>query len=211
LGIIIPKMGRKSSTPAGLASALFSRAQLRVLSLLICQPDQKFHTSEIIRIAGCGSGAVQRQLRKLTDAGILTATASGNRKVYQANRTSPIFADLHGLIVKTVGLLEPLRRALKPYSADIDAAFVYGSVAKGRDTADSDIDLMIIGQELTYSEVYAALQKAEKVLRRAVNPNLMTSTDWKRKVVETSPFVSKILQQPKLFVFGTENELERVG
>ncbi len=84
-------------------------------------------------------------------------------------------------------------------------------MAKGRDTADSDIDLMIIGQELTYSEVYAALQKAEKVLRRAVNPNLMTSTDWKRKVVETSPFVSKILQQPKLFVFGTENELERVG
>jgi len=204
-------MGRKPSTYAGLASALFSKVRLRVLSLLIGQPEQQFYTSEIIRIAGSGSGAVQRELEKLAKAGILTATASGNRKMYQANRASPIFEELHGLMIKTVGLLEPLRDALEPYASNLDAAFVYGSVAKGQDIAGSDIDLMIIGRDLAYREIYAALQDAEKVLRRPVNPSLMTPRDWKRKIADKSSFVRKILQQPKLFVFGTENGLQRVG
>jgi predicted nucleotidyltransferase len=211
LGIIIPKMGRKASKAIGLASALFSQVQLRVLSLLIGQPDRNFHASELIRLAGSGSGAVQRELQKLATAGILNVTQSGNRKLYQANRQSPIFDELHSLIVKTVGLLEPIRRALKPKISEIDVAFVYGSTAKGEDTAKSDIDLMIIGHNPTYSEVYAALQKAEKTLLRPVNPTLMTPGEWKQKVADQNTFVRNVLQQPKLFVFGSENDLTGIG
>jgi predicted nucleotidyltransferase len=200
-------MGTKEQS-AGLAGALFSQVQLRVLSLLIGQPDRSYQVTEVIALAGSGRGAVQRELEKLADAGILNLSVSGNRKIYQANRQSPIFEELHGLILKTVGLLEPLRKALKPYRPKIDAAFVYGSVAQGKDTAKSDIDLMIIGHELAYSEAYAALQKAEKILLRPVNPTLMTSIEWKQKLAYRNPFVSKILQQSKLFVFGTENELK---
>jgi predicted nucleotidyltransferase len=191
--------------------ALFSRVQLRVLSLLLGQPDRAFHASEIIRLAGSGSGAVQRQLEKLGAVGIFTVTISGNRKLYQANRHSPIFEELHGLITKTVGLVEPLRKALKPFAEAIDVAFVYGSVAKGRDTAKSDIDLMIVGTELSYSPVYAALQKAEKTLLRSVNPNLITPGEWKRKRAEKGSFVRKVFEQPKLFILGSEHELEGIG
>jgi predicted nucleotidyltransferase len=211
LGIILPKMGRKASKAISLASALFSQVQLRVLSLLIGQPDRHFHASELIRLAGSGSGAVQRELEKLAKAGILNVTVSGNRKLYQANRQSPIFGELHSLIVKTVGLVEPIRRALKQKLPEIDVAFIYGSIAKGEDTANSDIDLMIIGQQPTYSEVYTALQKAEKTLLRPVNPTLMTPVEWKQKVADETSFVRNVLDQPKLFVFGTENELKGIG
>ncbi len=204
-------MGRKRSNEAGLAGALFSRVQLRLLGLLFGQPDRTLHASELIRLAGSGSGAVQRELKKLADAELVAVTASGNRRLYQANRQSPIFDELHGLIVKTVGLVEPLRRALRKHGPKIDAAFIYGSVAKGKDTAGSDIDLMIIGRELGYGDVYASLQKAEKVLLRPVNPNLMTSSEWRQKRANKNPFVSRVIQQPKLFVLGTEHELEGTG
>lgn len=204
-------MGRNLTAKTGLAQALFSQVQLRVLHLLFGQPDQQFNGSQIIQLARSGSGAVQRELGKLTKAGLLIMTVSGNQKLYQANRQSPIFEEIHGLILKTVGLLEPLRSALKALSPGIRVAFVYGSVAKEQDTAKSDIDLMIIGSGLAYSEVYAALQKAEKVLRRPVNPNLMTTNEWKRKLAHRNPFLSKVIQQPKLFVFGTENELQAIG
>ena len=204
-------MGRKEATRIGLAGALFSRVQLRLLALLFGHPERTFHASELIRLIGSGSGAVQRELRKLGDAGILSVTPSGNRKLYQANRQSPIYEEIRGLIVKTVGLLEPLRRALAPHGSHIDVAFVYGSVAKGSDTASSDIDLMVIGKDLSYSELYASLQKAEKALLRPVNPNVMTKREWRRKLADENSFAARVLQQPKLFVLGTEDELEGAG
>jgi predicted nucleotidyltransferase len=199
------------STDAGLAGALFSRVQLRMLGLLFGQPERSYHASELIRLVGSGSGAVQRETKKLVDAGLVTVTASGNRKLYQANRRSPIFEELHGLIVKTVGLVEPLRKALKRHSASIDAAFIYGSVARGKDTASSDIDLLIVGRDLGYSDIYASLQKAENILMRPVNPNLMTPAEWQKRVANKNPFVSRILKQPRLFVLGTEHELAGTG
>src|SRR5262249_16224185 len=105
---------------------------------------------------------------------------------------------------------EPLRRALQPLATKIEVAFVYGSVAKKSDTARSDIDLMIIGKDLVYSHIYAALQKAEKVLLRPINPSLMTKSEWRTKLAQRGSFVSKIFQQPKLFVFGTDDGLEGI-
>src|SRR5688572_5556598 len=134
----------------GLASALFSSVQLRVLSLLFARPDKEFQLTELIKLARSGRGAVQRELEKLSKAGIVEVSSRENRKTYRANRLSPIFDELHGLIIKTVGLLEPIRNALRKFCSDVTVAFVYGSVAKGTDTARSDIDLTIIGTDLDY-------------------------------------------------------------
>jgi predicted nucleotidyltransferase len=211
MGIILPNMGRKKHAAHGLAGALFSKVQLNVLGLILGQPDRPFAISEIIRLAESGSGAVQRELEKLTAAGIVTTQVIGARKFYQANRQSPIFTELHGLVLKTVGLVEPLQKALKPYQPKIDVAFVYGSVAKGTDTAKSDIDLMIIGDEISYSEVFLALHNAEKSLQRPIHPNLMTVDDWRKRRASKSAFVTRIAEQPKMFVLGTDHELQGIG
>jgi len=205
------KMGIKERSPNGLAGALFSKVQLSVLGLLIGQPDRSFRISEIIRLVGSGSGAVQRELETLTGAGIFTVSSSGNQKFYRANRQSPIFEELYGLVLKTVGLLEPLKKALKPYQSKIEFAFVYGSIAKGTDIAKSDIDLMIIGEQITYGDIFMALQNAEKTLQRPINPNLMTPDEWRQRRSNKSAFVTKIIEQPKMFVLGTDNELQGIG
>jgi predicted nucleotidyltransferase len=112
--------------------------------------------------------------------------------------------------MKTVGMVEPIRAALEPFRKDIDLAFVYGSVAKGTDTAKSDIDLMVFAHHTGYSEIFGALQKAEKILMRPINPNLTNIQEWQHKFSEKNSFVRKVAQQPKLFIFGTENELKRI-
>jgi len=207
----MPKMGTKERSPNGLAGALFSKVQLSVLGLVIGQPDRSFRISEIIRLVGSGSGAVQRELETLTAAGIFTVSFSGNQKLYGANRQSPIFEELYGLVLKTVGLLEPLKKALKPYQSKIESAFVYGSIAKGTDIAKSDIDLMIIGEQITYGDIFMALQNAEKTLQRPINPNLMTPDEWRQRRSNKSAFVTKIAEQPKMFVIGTDHELQGIG
>ena len=207
MGTKVPKMGT-INPQAGLASALFSNVQLRVLSLLFTRPEKEFQLTEVIKLAHSGRGAVQRELEKLTKAGIVEVSSQENRKTYRANRQSPIFGELHGLIIKTVGLLEPIRNALHKFRSKISVAFVYGSVAKGTDTAKSDIDLMIIGKDLNYPSIYAALQKVEAILHRPVNPSLLTVAEWKRRVAEDSSFLAAIMEQPKLFVAGSERELE---
>ena len=196
---------------AGLASALFSQVQLRVLALFFSQPSHRYQLTQVIRLVGSGRGAVQREVENLTRAGILSMSNAEGRKIYQANRQSPIFEELHSLILKTVGLHEPLRKALKSLASRIKVAFVYGSVAKGEDTAKSDIDLMVIGQEIAYGDIYKALQKAEETLLRPINPNVMTPGEWRQKVSDRNPFVSKVAQQPKLFIFGADDELKGIG
>jgi predicted nucleotidyltransferase len=196
--------------PSNLAAALFSRVQLRVLGILFGQPNQSFQITEVIRLAGSGRGAVQRELEKLAAAGILTAKAVKRSKTYQANNDAPIFEELHSIIQKTVGLREPLRRALNRHKSKIVFAFVFGSIAKGRDTAKSDIDLMIVGHDLTYNEIYSSLQSAERSLLRPVNPSIMSVAEWKRKLVDGNSFLTKIVQQPKFFVLGSENDVQGI-
>ena len=194
-----------------LARALFSQVQLRVLSLLIGQPSRSYQLTDVITLVGSGRGAVQRELRKLTSAGIVELSINAGRKVYQANKQSPIFRELHGIIVKTAGIAGPLRTALRTFSNKISLAFVYGSIAKGSETAKSDVDLMIIGRDVAYSDVYKALQKAERRLQREINPTLMSASEWNKKLSDGNQFIGKIAQQPKIFVIGTEHELKRIG
>jgi predicted nucleotidyltransferase len=192
---------------AGLADALFSRARQRVLAILFGQPDRGFQGAELIRLAGSGTGAAHRELTRLAASGLVTVSRIGNQKHYRANRDSPIFGELHGLVLKTVGLAGPLREALAPFAGRIRAAFVYGSVAKATDTSKSDIDLMVLTDKLAYADIYKALQSAETVLHRPVNPNLMSLRDWQRKRAKDGSFVAKIARQPKIFVLGSENDL----
>jgi predicted nucleotidyltransferase len=196
---------------SGLASALFSQVRLRVLRLFLSHPSQSYQLPQVIGLVGSGRGAVQREVERLTRAGILNQIISGTRKVYQANAHSPIFEELRRLILKTAGLQEPLGGALKALASKIDVAFVYGSIARGEDSAFSDIDLMVIGADVDYGSLYKALEKAEKSLTRPINPNVMTPAEWRQKIAAENAFVPQIVEQPKLVIFGSEVELIRIG
>lgn len=202
-------MGKKHQS-AGLAGALFSQVQLRVMRLFMAHPDRSYQISDVIALADSGRGAVQRELERLTAAGILTVSMAGKRKGYRANRQSPIFNELYRLIMKTVGMVDPIRAALEPFRENIELAFVYGSVATGTDTARSDIDLMVFGKDVSYAEIYGALQKAEKVLNRPINPTITSSQEWRQKLSHQKSFVRGVSRQPKIFVLGSEDELSRI-
>lgn len=190
-----------------LSNALFSKVQQRVLGLIFGHADRSFYTSEIVRSVHSGTGAVERELSRLQRSGLVSVERIGNQKHYRANQQSPIFEELKSLILKTVALSEPLKTALQPHVNKIIAAFVYGSVAKGSDTAQSDIDVMVIGDELNYSELYTATQHAEEILGRKINPIFLSQQDWKRKSSHKGSFVYKMRAQPKTFLFGSEEDL----
>jgi len=201
-------MGIKEPQDTSLADALFTRVQQRVLGLLFAQPDRSFLATEVIRLANVGTGAVHRELGKLASSGLVTVTPVGRQRHYQADRASPIFPELHGLVLKTVGLAEPLREALAPLAPQIAVAFVYGSVAKGTDTSRSDVDLMVLADDLAYADLYAALEEAETRIGRRVNPNLLAAKEWRHKRAEESHFVQSIAAQAKIFILGGEHDLD---
>lgn len=210
MGIIMPDMGIKqapSSAVASLADALFTGTQQRVLGLLFGQPERSFYATEIIGRTGGGSGAVQRELARLAQSGLVTVRPQGNQKHYQANPDSPIFAELCGIARKTVGLAEPLREALAPLASQIKAAFVYGSVAKRQDTAASDIDLMVVSDTLGYADLFGALETVAASLGRSVNPTVYTVRELAKRIAGDNVFVARVLAQPKLWLFGGEDDL----
>jgi predicted nucleotidyltransferase len=200
-------MGFPLMHSTALASTLFSNVRQRVLGLLFGQPDRTFYGSELIRLAHSGTGAVQRELQRLEKSGLVSVTRVGNQKHYRANPRSPIFEELRSLVLKTMGVVEPIREALAAHVDRIRAAFIYGSVAKGEDRASSDVDVMVIGDDLTYSDFFTGLQEAERLLKRPINPNFVDPDGWKRKLASGSPFFTKINAQPKIFIFGSQDDL----
>ena len=214
LGSIMPVMGIKAkassvaiATHSSLSTALFSNTQQRVLALLFGQPERSFFATELIGLAGGGSGAVQRELKRLDESGLVTVKWVGNQKHYQANPQSPIYAELCGIVQKTVGLAEPLRAVLMPFAKKIVAAFVYGSVAKRSDTAQSDIDLMVVSDSLEYADLFTALEGVATALGRTVNPTIYTPQELAKRVQQKNAFVTRVLAQPKVWLIGGEDEL----
>lgn len=185
-----------------MADALFTRTQQRVLGVLFGQPGRSFYASELIRDAGTGSGAAQRELARLEASGLIVARRIGNQKHYEANPASPLYRDLRNIVLKTVGLVEPLREALKPIESEIRAAFVYGSVAKGSDKATSDIDLMVVSETLTYGEVFGALDTVSRALGRTINPTVYSGAEFSKRTKEDNAFVNRVLEGPKVWVIG---------
>ncbi len=190
-----------------LADALFPKVRQRVLAVLFGTPDRSFYANEVIALAQSGTGAVQRELAGLSEAGLLTVRKQGNQKHYQANAGAPVFAELRGLVLKTMGLADVLRTALAPLAAQVDAAFIYGSVARQQDTAHSDVDVMIVSSTLGYGEVFGALESATLSLGRKVNPTLYTAADWTKRMEQDSAFVTRVWQQPKIWLLGNEAQL----
>jgi predicted nucleotidyltransferase len=212
MGIIVPDMGTSlkaavSTRTSGLAGALFTRTQQRVLGYLFGQPGRSFFANELIGLTGAGSGAVQRELSRLSGSGLVTVTARGNQKHYQANPGSPIFAELCGIVVKTLGLAEPLRGALAPLADRIQAAFVFGSVARKTDRAASDIDLLVISDGVTYADLFGALESASARLGRQVNPTVYSRQELRQRIAEGHAFVTRVLSQPRIWVIGGEPDL----
>ena len=211
LGIIEPILGMvkrmSRRNRKSLADALFTKTQQRVLGVLFGQPERSVYAAELIRMAGTGSGAAQRELARLEDSGLVVSRRIGHQKHYQANSHAPLFGELRSIVLKTVGLAEPLRAALKPLSSSIDAAFVYGSVAKATDRAASDIDLMIVSDSLSYGEVFGALERVAKQLGRQVNPTVYTAAEFAKRARGENAFVSRVLEQPKVWIIGSEHDL----
>ncbi|WHZ20670.1 MAG: [Protein-PII] uridylyltransferase [Rhodanobacteraceae bacterium] len=189
-----------AESPHNLADALFTTTQQRVLGALYGQPQRSFTVSELIASTGAGSGAVQRELAKLTASGLLTMQPVGNQKRYQANPAAPIHGELVAIVQKTVGLAEPLRAALKPLENKITVAFVFGSVAKRSDTARSDIDLMVVG-DVTFSEVLETVYPLHARLGREVNPIVMKAREFRARAKDPG-FIARVLNGPRIMLFG---------
>ncbi|MGP0170243.1 nucleotidyltransferase domain-containing protein [Pseudomonas sp. NCHU5208] len=189
-----------------LSEALFTGTQRKVLGLLYGKPEQSFYTNEIARHAQVGKGSLMRELERLQQAGILTMSHQGNQTHYQANPNCPIYAELQGIVRKTFGIGAPLREALATLAGQLTWAFVYGSLAKGSEHADSDIDLMLIGDGLSYAGVMELLLPVEAQLGRTINPTLYTPSDWLARKAAGNSFVLRVAQQDKIELIGHDPE-----
>lgn len=210
MGINIPNMGIKKIVFD--STVLFSKVQQHILKLLYLNPDTDFNTNEIIRIAKSGTGAVQRELEKLTITEIIKIKQLGNQKRYYANKDLPYYSELRSIIIKTFGLAVVLGEELKkdPLEKQIKIAFIYGSFPKQTDTASSDIDLMLIGDALTYADIFQVLKHAESTLGRKINPTFYSQKEWLKKFKEGNNFINQIIKQPKIFLIGKEDDLEKL-
>jgi len=186
----------------GMADALFSRTQQRVLGLVFGQPDREFGMVELIKLAESGSGAVQRELQRLVSSGLVSR--SPLRK-YRANRESPIFEELHSIVEKTAGVPQVIRSALTPLESKIRFGVLYGSVAKNADSATSDIDVLIVSDELALEAVFEALGPAEQRLGRVVSPTLYTSEEFRKRRRAKQPFLTKVLSGKHVVMVGSED------
>lgn len=185
-----------------LGDALFTVTQQKVLGLLYGKPDQSFYANEIARWAKVGKGSLMRELDRLHKAGVLTLNRQGNQTHYQANPDCPIYGELLGIVRKTFGVGEALRAALAPLAGQLVWAFVYGSIAKGVEHAGSDIDLMLIGENLSYNDLMERLLPVEESLGRTINPTLYTPSDWLAKQAAGNSFVLRVAEQDKINLIG---------
>ncbi len=201
MGIFVPNMGMQSGT--GHAGALFSPVQQRLLAVLFGAPNRQVQSAELIRLVDGGTGATHRQLLRLAESGLISVQRIGSQKFYQANRASPIFAEILGIVRKTFGLVEPLREALMPAAAALRVAFVYGSIAAGSDTDQSDVDLMVLSETLTYADVFELLQRVEREFGRTIHPTVVDPARWSIESQEADSFLGRVARGPILPVIGS--------
>ena len=192
--------------PTSLADALFPTTRQRVLALLFGQPSRSFFATELIELTGSGSGAVQRELKRLTSSGLVDITLIGRQKHYRANPESPVFEELRGLIVKTVAVAQPIRQALEALADRVSLALMYGSAARGSDTASSDIDLLLVSDRLTLEDVYSTLIPVESQLKRSIHLTLYTSKEYAHRRAAGSGFLANVLGGERLVLIGGVDE-----
>jgi uncharacterized protein len=192
-----------------IGTVLFGKTRRAVLALLFNHPDERFHLRQIVRRARAGVGAVQRELRELTAAGILCRTDRGNQSLFQPDPDCPVFAELKSMVAKTIGIGDALRDALESVGKQIRVAFVFGSFGSGQQRQSSDIDLMVIG-DVRFSEVVDLLHETQRLLSREINPVVYTPADLRAKLAAKSNFVSNVIAGEKIFLIGDDHELGRM-
>ena len=193
-----------------LAALLFKEYRRRVLGLLLLHPEENFHVREIARLTGTVAGTLHKELARLAEVGILIKSISGNQVRYGANREGLIFDELASILRKTSGVVDVLADALAPLTNDIQLAFVFGSMASGKQTAGSDIDVLVIGKS-GFKDVVKALHPAEIELKREINPKVYSQAEWRRLVEANDRFFAEIMDKPKLIIMGNKHEFGKLS
>ena len=190
--------------------SLFPKTKRTLLALMFLHPDQRYYIRQIEKLTGVSQGALQRELKNLVGIGILRAEKSGHQTFYSVNTANPIYEELRGVVYKTFGVAEILRKALKPLNRKIEVAFIYGSIARNEETAQSDIDLMLIGG-VTFAESSIAISKAEILLGRTINPTIFPTEEFRRKLNENNHFLNSIIKTPLIFLLGEPNDIRKLA
>ena len=191
------------------ARSLFGRTRSALLGRLYSRAEESFYLRQLAREIGGGHGALQRELQHLTDMGLVVRSAQGNQVLYRANSRGPIFSELKSLIAKTVGIREVLASGLTTLESKIRIAFVYGSVARQQERANSDIDLLVVGSA-SFGEVVSALGRAQRELGREINPTVFPVSEFRSKMAAGNHFLRTMISEKKIFVIGTQNELAKL-
>lgn len=193
-----------------LADVLFGQIRGGVLALLYGRADESFYVRQIARQMNASVGAVQRELEKLAKVGLIVRTSVGNQVFYQVNRHNPVFSEMRALVGKTVGVFNSLRSVIEPLSEQIESAFVYGSVARQEEMAESDIDVMVIGN-VRLDVVLSCLSQVSATLGRPVNPTVYSVREFKRKLQAGNHFLNAVVRGRKVFLVGDEDELRKMA
>jgi predicted nucleotidyltransferase len=189
------------------STLLFPEYRQRVLSLMLLRPEARYHVREIARLTNTSAGTLNRELTKLANEKVLIREVSGNQVYYQANRALPIFEELASILRKTSGVVDVLANALAPFANKIEAAFIFGSVGRGTENVESDIDVLIIG-EISFAEAVQALYAAQDIVRREINPKVYQLQEWKILIDKKDAFVLEILNNPSLNIIGNINDIK---
>lgn len=187
-----------------LSQTLFGQTRAAVLSVLYGHVGEAFYLRQLARLTHIALGPVQREVRQLVDAGLVTKKTVGAQTLYSANQTSPVFREIKSLVTKTVGMHDVLAEALDPLRDRINLAFIYGSVARARESESSDVDLMVVGK-VEFGEVVEKLAEAQRILNREVNPTVYSIREFARKI--RGNFLKSVLAEKKLFIIGDEDDL----
>ena len=193
-----------------LMDLLFAGTRQRALAVLLLQPAEGFHLRELARLTASNAGTLMRELDKLTDAGLLLRSEHGNQVRYQANRACPLFEELAAMFRKTHGAAAVLREALAPLAPRIRMALVFGSVARGAQSAGSDIDLLVVG-EAGFAELVQALYPAQQTLGREINPVLYSPAEFAQRAGRGEALVREITGKPVVFLMGDKHDLAELA
>lgn len=192
--------------PASLADALFGKVKQAAIGVLFSKPDRPLHVREIARLGGVSAPAMHKELKALSAVGILTAARRGNQLLFQANAACPLFEELHGIAVKTSGVADQVRQALANVNG-MESAFIFGSLARGEDRSDSDVDVFVLGS-CSYHDVLDALQPMERRIGRPINPIVYSPTELKERLAENNAFAQRILADKRIHLIGDKRGLE---
>lgn len=208
-GTIVLNMST-NHTEHTLLSNLFGKTRRSILALLYSHPDESFYVRQILRTAGIAPGAGQRELKRLSETGIILRKISGHQVYYQANSESPIFLELKNIITKTVGVADIIRTQLAPIADKIYIALLFGSTVQGKESKNSDVDILIVG-DLTFAEISEKLAPAQNTLGREINPVVFNPNEFQDKLKKGHHFLNSVLKSDFIYLIGDESELKRLA